>query len=109
MTAKPFQSHQPIILKKTVNNPCQPRRGVIRETPGEAWGTGPPLAGSLEEAEWEQDAHAVIHIRPLRGRMPAPHHPQASPGVFHILPLRGRLTPVPDMIAGQDAFTRRVI
>ena len=78
-------------------------------TSGEAWGTGRPLASSLEEAECEQDAHIGIHIRPLRGRIPAPHHPQASPGVSHILPFRGWLAPVPDMIARQDAFTRRVI
>ena len=35
--------------------------------------------------------------------------PQASPGVSHILPLWGWLTQVPDMIARQDAFIRRVI
>ncbi|MBR5080358.1 MAG: hypothetical protein IKX30_16595 [Victivallales bacterium] len=43
-------------LKKAVKNPCQPRRGVIQETPGEAWGIDLPLASSLEEAECEQDA-----------------------------------------------------
>ena len=55
-------------------NLYQPRRGVIRETPGEAWGTIHPLASSLEEAECEQDAHTVIHIRPLRGRISTIHH-----------------------------------
>ena len=49
--------------------PSQPRRGVMGETPGEAWGLCRSFFYSLEEAECEQDAYTTIHIRPLRGRI----------------------------------------
>ena len=59
-------------------------------TPGVAWGQAIfILEGSLEEVECEQDAHTVIHIRPLRGHVScAATPPRLRLGLFTFCPFR---------------------
>ena len=62
---------------------------VVTPPPRRSLGAGHTLAGSFEEVECEQDAHAVIHIRALRGRVPsATALPRLRLGVFTFCPFR---------------------